>query len=98
MKKIINLLFAIACLSALYGCKSKKNNNTITFATSSLYPPFEFLENGILSGFDIDLAYAIGKELQKEVVFEDMQFSAVLPALQSGIVDAAISTITITES
>src|SRR5262249_50051276 len=49
-----------------------------------------------LKGFDIDLAKLIAKELGKEAVFDNMQFSSILPALTSGQVDAAISTITIT--
>lgn len=49
-----------------------------------------------LYGFDIDLAILLSKKLGKKAVFENMQFSSVLPALASGQADAAISTITIT--
>ncbi|HEN5492476.1 TPA: amino acid ABC transporter substrate-binding protein, partial [Legionella pneumophila] len=69
----------------------------LRFSTSAEYPPFEYIENGEIKGFDIDLAKLIAKELGKEAVFDNMQFSTVLPALNSGQDDVAIATITITE-
>ena len=80
----------------LSGCSEANDAHVIRFAISAEYPPFEFIDQGKLQGFDIDLAKLIGKELGKEVTFVDMQFSAVLPTLQNGGADAAISTITVT--
>ena len=80
----------------LSGCK-EENENKITFAISAEYPPFEFHQNNVINGFDIELARLIAKEMNREARFEDMQFSSILAALQNGSVDAAISTITITE-
>jgi polar amino acid transport system substrate-binding protein len=97
-KLIISLL--VGSLLFIAGCsnnKTGKEANSIHFATSAEYPPFEYLEYGVLKGFDIELAKLIAKELGKEAVFDNMQFSTILPALTSGQVDAAISTITITE-
>lgn len=96
-----SLFLAALCLSPLlaYLLKSDtRNDGTIRFATSAEYPPFEYHENGVINGFDIDLGYAIAKELGKNAIFENMQFSSILPAIQSNMVDAAISTITITPS
>jgi polar amino acid transport system substrate-binding protein len=94
------LCLLIGGLLVISGCsnnKASKEANTIHFATSAEYPPFEYLEYGVIKGFDIELAKLIAKELGKEAVFDNMQFSSILPALTSGQVDAAISTITITE-
>lgn len=93
-----NILWA-ACISLallLSGCK-KDNANKITFGVSVEYPPFEFYQNNTMKGFDIELARLIAQEINKEAKFEDMQFSSILAALQNGSVDAAISTITITQ-
>jgi polar amino acid transport system substrate-binding protein len=81
----------------LTGCNNDKPKNEIKFAISAEYPPFEYHTHGEIKGFDIELARLIAKELGKKAVFEDMQFSTILAALQNGSVDAAISTITITE-
>jgi polar amino acid transport system substrate-binding protein len=93
MKKYILLTI----ITLLYGCSDHTDDNVIKFATSAEYPPFEFQQLGELKGFDIDLAKLIAKEIGKEAVFENIQFSSVLPALEHGQVDAAISTITITK-
>lgn len=96
MYKIYSVLVmsSIFCLS---GCSEQDNKNTLHFSTSAEYPPFEFIEHGEMKGFDIDLAKLVAKELGKEAVFDNMQFSSVLPAVNSGQDNAAIATITITE-
>jgi polar amino acid transport system substrate-binding protein len=98
MKKfILGVLIGLPILlTGCSGSKDKNNAKVIHFATSAEYPPFEYMEHGKIKGFDIDLAKLIAKELGKEAVFDNMQFSSILPALTSGQVDAAISTITIT--
>lgn len=96
-----SILFIIFLMQTLFifGCNKGKpmtSKEKIVFATSAEYPPFEYMENTGLKGFDIDLARLITKKLGKSAQFENMQFSAVLPALSTGRADAAISTITIT--
>lgn len=76
---------------------SSSSDRTIRFATSGDYPPFEYYQEGKLDGFDIQLAKLISKEMGREAVFQDMQFSGILAALQGGTVDAGIATIAITE-
>lgn len=66
--------------------------------TEPAFPPFESQgTGGELVGFDIDLMKAIGEQAGKEVQFESLPFDGLIPALQSGSVDAAISAMTITE-
>ncbi|MBS0184892.1 MAG: amino acid ABC transporter substrate-binding protein [Proteobacteria bacterium] len=96
MKKAFTCLLFLSVLSLL-GCKEERSKNILTFAVSGDYPPFEYYQDGKLTGFDIELAQLIAKELGKEAKFEDMQFSTLLAALQSNTVDAAISTLTITK-
>ena len=95
MKTLIKLLLCFTILG-IAACKPSTESHSIKFATSAEYPPFEYNVNGELRGFDIDLAKLIAKELGKEAIFEDMQFSTILPALQNNHVDAAIATITVT--
>lgn len=90
--KIISVVFVLV----LVGCSEQKSENQIKFAVSAEYPPFEYYEKGELTGFDIELARLIAKELGKECVFENMNFSTILAAIKSGTADAGISTITIT--
>lgn len=71
---------------------------TLTVATEPAFPPFESQgEDGELIGFDIDLMNAIGEQANLEIAFESLPFDGIIPALQAGTVDAAISGMTITE-
>jgi polar amino acid transport system substrate-binding protein len=100
MKKnlYIILLVAIAAFLTFYSFKKEvSSEKQIVFGTEALYPPFEFSQKGRLVGFDIDLAYLIARELGRKVVFFDMQFSSILPAVNSGKIDIALASITITE-
>lgn len=94
--KFLNILAIGSLIFFISSCK-EENSKKIHFATSAQYPPFEYIHNNKIKGFDIDLARLIAKEMHKEAVFDDMQFSTVLPALSSGKDDAAIATLTITE-
>lgn len=92
-RSILVLLITLA----LFGCSPGSDEKTLRFAISADYPPFEYKVNGELQGFDIDLAKLVAKELGREATFIDMQFSTILPALENGHVDAAISTIAVTQ-
>jgi len=66
-------------------------------ATEPAFPPFESqAADGSLEGFDIDLMNAIGEAAGFTVEFESLPFDGIIPALQGGTVDAAISGMTIT--
>src|SRR3990167_11330273 len=94
MRSISLVLIALSLL--MTACSSDKNANELHVVTSAEYPPFEYVENGQLRGFDIDLVKLVAKKLGMKVVFDNVQFSTVLASLGSGKADMAISTITIT--
>ncbi|MEB3214260.1 MAG: basic amino acid ABC transporter substrate-binding protein [Leptolyngbyaceae bacterium] len=71
---------------------------TLIVATEPAFPPFEFqADDGSYDGFDIDLMNAIADAAGFEVQYESLPFDGIIPALQAGTVDAAISAMTITE-
>lgn len=97
MRRFLNL-FILATFFFISSCDTKENEKHLHFATAAEYPPFEYGDHGEIKGFDIDLAKLIAKELGKEAVFDNMQFSTVLPAITSGQDDIAIATISITDA
>jgi polar amino acid transport system substrate-binding protein len=57
--------------------------------------PFEYAnEKGEPIGFDVDIAQLAAKELGVEIEIKDMEFSGLIPALQSGKIDMIISGMT----
>ncbi|MBB4040271.1 polar amino acid transport system substrate-binding protein [Microvirga flocculans] len=60
--------------------------------------PWEFQdEKGEIVGFEIDLAKEIGKRLNMNVSIVNIPFNGLFAAVQSGQIDAAVSSITITK-
>jgi His/Glu/Gln/Arg/opine family amino acid ABC transporter permease subunit len=60
------------------------------------YPPFGIAEGGEFSGFDVDIARAIARELRVQAELVNASFDGVFPALQNGSFDVVISAVTIT--
>ncbi|MGL4308301.1 MAG: basic amino acid ABC transporter substrate-binding protein [Cetobacterium sp.] len=83
MKKIILGLFIVIC-SFSFG-------KTLLVGTNAEFVPYEYIEDGKLVGFDIELMDAIGKELGYEVKWSNMNFEGLLPALQMNKIDAVIA-------
>jgi polar amino acid transport system substrate-binding protein len=60
--------------------------------------PWEFQnEKGEIVGFEIDLAQEVGKRLGMNVSIVNIPFNGLFAAVQSGQIDAAVSSITITK-
>ena len=99
MFKKITAIFAIMlCCLALVACKDKNTNqDVLKVGINAEYPPFEYYEGGNIVGIDVDLANALGKKLNKKIVFEDMKFNALLASLSANKVDVIISGLVITD-
>ena len=94
MKNLVKL--ASAAVLAL-GMNATVAAANLVVATDTAFVPFEFKEGDTYVGFDIDLWGAIAEELELEFQLRPMDFSGIIPALQTGQVDVALAGITITE-
>lgn len=72
-------------------------NGVLKVALSPDVPPICFVQYGKPVGINIELIQLIAKELDMTVEFSTMDFDALLPAIQSGKVDLAISDINATD-
>lgn len=72
------------------------SQKTLTMGTAADYPPFQFkVDNSDeIQGFEIDLANYIAAKLGFAIKLEDMDFEALLPALQARQLDFAMAAIT----
>ena len=77
--------------------KATPETGTLRMGTSAIIEPFSFQANGMLTGLDIELGQLIGERLGKKIVVIDMNFEALIPALQSGKIDFALSNFNVTE-
>jgi polar amino acid transport system substrate-binding protein len=72
-------------------------NGILRMGTCAIYEPFSFQANGVMTGLDIELCRLIGKILGKKIEVIDMAFEGLIPALQSGKIDFALSNFNVTE-
>jgi len=94
MKKIVWKLLLTAGL--LFGA--------LTFSAQKLYvgtnaefEPFEYLKDGEITGFDMELIAEIGKIIGKEIEIKNIAFDGLLPALQTKKLDIVIAGMTATD-
>ncbi len=57
---------------------------TLQVATDATYAPDEFVKNGKMVGFDVDLFAAVAKTLGIKIVENNVTFDAIIPGIQSG--------------
>lgn len=65
--------------------------------TNAEFEPFEYLQNGEIVGFDVDLMEEIAKYMGKEIEWKNISFDGLLPALQAKKLDVIIAGMTATE-
>ena len=95
MKKFVkSLLMGALVLSLSVSAMAK---DKIFVGTNAEFPPFEYLEKGEVTGFDIELVNELGKVMDADVKVLDMSFDGLLPALQMKKVDLVIAGMTATE-
>lgn len=94
MKKSL-ILFSLVLALVLFSTSAFAQ--TYVVGTNASFPPFEYVEEGEIVGFDIDLVKAIADVQGFEVEFRDLSFDSLIPALSSGSLDIVAAGMTITE-
>lgn len=92
-------------LLSLCGCKEttepSSEGKPLVLITSPDNPPFEFKDTGHggdkVIGFDMDVAHNLAQRLGRPLQIVEMDFSSIIPALQSGRADMAMAGFTVTD-
>lgn len=107
------LLALVLAAGALAGCANNGGTNdgggggggdggsktTFKVGTDAAFPPFEDVAgNGSFQGFDIDVIQEIAKRNGWTVTIENRGFDTLIPSLQAGDIDIAISAMSINEN
>lgn len=73
-----------------------QGKDSMTIASNVEYPPFEFYDtdNKTVLGIDRDIADALEKQLGIGIDFENIAFDAIIPGLESGRYEMAMSAMT----
>lgn len=91
------LILLITALVLTTACAPKASNKLVV-GMELAYPPFEATaSDNTPTGVSVDLAKALGTQLGREVVIENIAWSGLIPALETGKIDLIISSMTVTE-
>ena len=102
MKKLLSIILSITMLLSMGTVAFAEETTTsgarevegiIKVGVNAEFPPFEYMENDKMLGFDIDLMNYIATRIGYGVEFVNMPFDKLIPAVISGEVDCAISAI-----
>lgn len=69
----------------------------LVMATSATFPPYEFISDDEVVGFDVDMMKAVCHKINMELVVNDMDFDLVLGDVVKGNADVAVAGITVTD-
>lgn len=100
------LLLMLAMIIGLCACAGKETGKSafktategvLTMATNAEFPPYEYYEGDDIVGIDAEIAKAIADKLGLELKIDDMDFTAIVAAVQSGKADVALAGMTVDE-
>ena len=98
MKKLEDKWFGVDdVVKVLPEIKSGETKGIIRLATNSKLAPFVYSKDGMITGFDIEIAMLVAARLGCRLEIADMDFAAIIPSLASGKSDMGAGGIIVTE-
>lgn len=91
---LVGIAVLAAQASATSDHVSAARTQSVSAALDSPFPPWEYTKGGKLTGFDIDIAHAIGRAVGLTFVFHQQSFDGIIPGIQAGKYVLSISDIT----
>lgn len=85
-------LICLVCVLFAGVAQAAPQEGPLRVAVDAPYPPFaEYDEQGALTGFDVDIAQAICKELDRGCDIRAVPFDSILPAIVAGDLDMGVA-------
>ncbi|HJK86506.1 MAG TPA: ABC transporter substrate-binding protein [Candidatus Megaira endosymbiont of Nemacystus decipiens] len=97
MNKFLQKILSVLLTLTLCSCAKLEDDDIWVVGTSADNPPYEYMDEGVIQGFDIDLINEIGKRLNKEIIIRNMDFHGLLAALSGRNIDVVIAGMSVTE-
>jgi len=99
MKRFVAFIIIGCSLGVLwyFSYKSASNSsdeNILVVGTNAEYPPFTYVENDTIIGFDIDLINEVAIRIGKKIIIKDMPFDVLIPEVQRGTISVIAAGLT----
>lgn len=84
MRKLLAAaVLAVVAATGLSACSPAADPNVLTVGTEGTYAPFSYQDNGQLTGYDVEVARAVGEKLGKRVEFVQTPWDSIFAGLES---------------
>lgn len=104
MKNVTPFLGVVGLIASLLvaGVQAKslediQHDGKITIGTDGTFPPFQFFDNGELTGFEIDIGNEVARRLGVTAEWKPMSFDSLLAGLTQDRWDTVIASFTVTD-
>lgn len=98
MRKSMATFVAAAAASILVLSPAVSAQEKLDVGSECTYFPFNYRDSdGVLKGYDIDVANEVGKRLKAKIEYTCMKFDGLIPALLAGKFDLIAASLSITE-
>ena len=94
-KSIFALIFSIFLAGPIFA--ADLGGRVMSIGSDTTYPPHEFIEDGVVKGFDVDVVAAICERINCVPNWVTTAWDGIFPALANGEFDMVVSGVTITE-
>jgi polar amino acid transport system substrate-binding protein len=94
-KSILALIFSMFLAAPIFA--ADLGGRVISIGSDTTYPPHEFIEDGVVKGFDVDVVAAICERINCVPNWVTTAWDGIFPALADGQFDMVVSGVTITE-
>ena len=94
-KSILALIFSMFLAAPMFA--ADLGGRVISIGSDTTYPPHEFIEDGVVKGFDVDVVAAICERINCVPNWVTTAWDGIFPALANGQFDMVVSGVTITE-
>ncbi|BBF41382.1 putative cystine-binding periplasmic protein [Lachnospiraceae bacterium KM106-2] len=103
-KKILTAIMAMTMMVVLTGCgtkgaaKTNSDEKVLKIGMEGTYAPYTYHDqDGNLTGYEVDVANAIGKKMGYKVEFVEVKWDSMFEALDAKNFDAIMNQVTITD-
>jgi len=100
---IVSVVIGFLISFIAHGCSTDGSKKLVPIKTKTLnvgitanFPPIVFKEDKTLKGLEVEMARALGNDLKRRVVFKEIPFNALIPALETSEIDIIMSGLSIT--
>ena len=94
MKKLTALVLSLILALSL---ASVSLADSVIAATNCAFPPYEFYEDGVEAGIDVEIVKAVCEKLGYDLTIVDTEFGSIITGVATGKYDIGFGAITITE-